>query len=909
MVPLRSTVLLLALVSQAPAVEIRVATFNIGAHFGTSYFDYSLGDPGTTDHDTVRDILDRIDADVVALQEIHSADVDDGESPNDLEVLAANLGYPYLYLAPDNGSAGMPAPFDNSLQNAILSRYPIVAATSIRSPAGAKELTRLHPAVTIDVPGTTRDPLIIATHLKAGTTTADRFRRAVEMKRLTAHLSASGLTNDDNFIILGDFNPSSSSTTFYTLPSGLPDSYDLGDDISFPVSYSTNPLAYFTSPTAVRLDPRQLDGSDSTFGTTSPNGPTLDLLLVSPAIAGRLRDSEVYNSEFDDSNATGLPKAGSPLPPATSMLASDHYAVFADLELDGDYPDLDLALNAASVTEGMPDGTVSVTVTLPAIAPQPVTVNLISDDPASVMPLAAGIDIPAGSLGGNIALRVPRNFIEDGSRGIAITAEAPGYDPDSAVLQVEDSDGPYAFNTPGQSLTENFDGFGGAHDPAPWTTSGGAEWRGIDAGDSIAAGWRSYGSGSDGSLGFLPEGNAATASTTFLNQSPLPLTALRIELDAEQWRGALNGTADSLSVDLLIDGNVIPLPDLSWSASQALPTGPVAGGTGTTLGATVSGLAIPPGGDFGLRVAFTPGPGGGALPDAIFLNEFHYDNVDTDSGEFIEIAVGRGFAGDLSSIEIALYNGNTSSAAVVYDTLNLAADFSLTGIHGGYGIYSIDLPVNGLQNGANDGFAIVNTATAEVLQLLSYEGVFTAASGPAAGLTSIPIGVSEGGSTPVGASLGLTGSGSTSADFTWAVFTNHTQGAPNAGQDFVLPATPSQGIAIDNLSVTFLSDTDLDGSPDSLDPDDDNDGQSDAYEIAFGSDPLDGRSRFEPRITRAGGLQLSFHGAAGVTYVVECGTTLDDWDELSTHPGTGQPVIVPLPSGVPAMFFRVRADN
>jgi hypothetical protein len=38
--------LITALVFPASAVEVRVASFNIGAHFGTTYFDYSLGDAG-----------------------------------------------------------------------------------------------------------------------------------------------------------------------------------------------------------------------------------------------------------------------------------------------------------------------------------------------------------------------------------------------------------------------------------------------------------------------------------------------------------------------------------------------------------------------------------------------------------------------------------------------------------------------------------------------------------------------------------------------------------------------------------------------------------------------------------------------------------------------------------------------
>ena len=50
-----------------------------------------------------------------------------------------------------------------------------------------------------------------------------------------------------------------------------------------------------------------------------------------------------------------------------------------------------------------------------------------------------------------------------------------------------------------------------------------------------------------------------------------------------------------------------------------------------------------------------------------------------------------------------------------------------------------------------------------MVEFLSYEGVFTAVNGPAAGLTSVDLGVSEVASTPVGLSLQKIGSGSAKA--------------------------------------------------------------------------------------------------------------------------------------------------
>jgi endonuclease/exonuclease/phosphatase family metal-dependent hydrolase len=905
----RSAAAILLFAASVHAVEIRVASFNIGAHWNEEFFDYSLGNPGTPDHDTVRDILRRIDADVVALQEIHSVDLQG--NPNDLQALATSLGYPHLHEPPFSGV------FDTSLKVVFLSRHPFISTANIGSAPGANEITRYHPVVKVDVPGTANDPVIISAHLKAGTTTEDRFRRAIEMKRLTGYLTTASPGADDNFIILGDFNPSSSNTTvsletyngFFTKVNRvIPLSYSVGGDVLFPVTYSTNMLSYFTTPSAVKLDPRQLNGSASTYNTSSPGGPVLDLIMVSPAIAGRPLAAEIYNSALDVSNSDGLPKAGTPLDAGTSATASDHYAVFADLELDADFPNLQLSLTNSSVVENSPVGTVAAQVTLPAVRTVPVTVALASDDAAAAMAAASTVVIPAGTLTAQVALVIsPRNFIAEGQRSVSLMASGAGYDPSSAVLQVEDADLPYGFQNPGETVVENFAGFTGLHDPAPWLTTGGQPWLGSDDGSSALSGWRVYGSGP----GFLTDGGLASISTVIENRSPTPLTALDVALDASQWRAVMNGAADRMHVDVVTDAGTIPLPGLTFTASQALPSGPVPGGAAIRLSAMATGLWIPPGGSFGLRVSFVPGDGTGPPPSDVFINEFHYDNTGADTGEFVEIVVDPGFGGMLSDIDILLYNGSTSSSATVYRTLNLAQDFTPGATSSGYRFFSVMLPPDSIQNGGNDGFAVVNKVTSQVLHLISYEGVFTAAGGPAAGMTSTSIGVSQNGTEAPGeAALGLTASGAAAGDFTWTKLSGiaHSPGQPNSGQIFVTPTLPRQGLGFDNLAVTFLTDNDLDGLPDIADPDDDNDGQSDDDEIAFGSGPLNPASRFAPVIARtASGLELSFPGAPGIAYTIEFSETLGDWHDLTTVTGEGGPIVVPLPMAEPAMFFRVRA--
>ena len=71
-----------------------------------------------------------------------------------------------------------------------------------------------------------------------------------------------------------------------------------------------------------------------------------------------------------------------------------------------------------------------------------------------------------------------------------------------------------------------------------------------------------------------------------------------------------------------------------------------------------------------------------------------------------------------------------------------------------------------------------------MVEFLSYEGSFTAASGPAAGMTSVAIPVEETSTTPVGFSLQRTGSGCEASDFTWTGPLAASSGALNAGQAY-----------------------------------------------------------------------------------------------------------------------------
>lgn len=161
---------------------------------------------------------------------------------------------------------------------------------------------------------------------------------------------------------------------------------------------------------------------------------------------------------------------------------------------------------------------------------------------------------------------------------------------------------------------------------------------------------------------------------------------------------------------------------------------------------------------------------------SVFINEIHYDNASTDAGEAIEVAGPAGT--DLTGWSIVLYNGSNNAA---YDTDLLSG--LIPNQQNGFGTLTLTYPSNGIQNGAPDAIALVNSS-GSVVQFLSYEGVLTAVGGPADGQTSTDIGVSENGTEPLGLSLQLTGTGSSYADFTWSAPAASTFNAVNNGQNF-----------------------------------------------------------------------------------------------------------------------------
>ncbi|MEZ4239051.1 MAG: lamin tail domain-containing protein [Myxococcota bacterium] len=289
---------------------LRVMTWNIE----------TVGDPGDLEYDAALQMLARIDADVVALQEVaYSQDV----AP--LDQLAEDAGYELAVL----GTTG----FGNDL-NAVLTRLPVIDAAAYdgataSGDARADDLTRDIVVASLDAGAF--DFTIAVGHLKSGTGDTNEFRRAVDERRaMQALFDVAG----DHAIFCGDLNEDlgdrpPSPAVFHTLPSGLPSSYFLGQDLYDELTgpgLPNAPFAAFVDRGLQAVPALQLDGLDE----TRTSGRRLDYLFVSADLAdGAL--GEVYDTE-DEGLGGGLPKAGA-VPTYTTLQAADHFPVFADVPL------------------------------------------------------------------------------------------------------------------------------------------------------------------------------------------------------------------------------------------------------------------------------------------------------------------------------------------------------------------------------------------------------------------------------------------------------------------------------------------------------------------------------------------------------------------------------------------------
>jgi DNA/RNA endonuclease G (NUC1) len=226
----------------------------------------------------------------------------------------------------------------------------------------------------------------------------------------------------------------------------------------------------------------------------------------------------------------------------------------------------------------------------------------------------------------------------------------------------------------------------------------------------------------------------------------------------------------------------------TWTSTSAAAT---VSNSGVVTGASVGTATIKaaaPNGVFGASQVTVSAPVGSA--GNVRVSEFHYDNDGTDTGERIELEGDAG--GSLAGWSIVLYNGSNPTVTT-YGTISLTGTFGSACSGGTRGVLTFD--ATGLQNGDKDGFALVDN-NGHVVEFLSYEGSFAATSGPAAGMTSTDVGVSEANAPPAGRSLQRAGNG------TWF-------GPALATFDACNPATPPAPVTGISFSGRLPSDAAL----------------------------------------------------------------------------------------------------
>ncbi len=418
--------------------SLRVMTLNV--HEG-------VGEPGSAEFKAVREIVERISPDVLLLQEVGS-DANFGSAG----ILAAQAGFPgdaaYRAVSGD-AFAAVPyqrgdIPGGTDINLVAASRFPISRRVQCGrgAVAGRSEISRYPLLTVIDVPwlSASEDPAIVNVHLKAEPDDASCFRRAVEALRLREALAAEGYgVSGAQVIVAGDFN----ATDFYPQPvsyvsntpavtspgtgvfadgSKLPQSYAAGADLlaGMTLNYATFPHSGMNPAGLTSMVARQAEGQDvRTFALASYK---LDYFFVSAAIAARRGPpAEIYNSRLEHA-WDGQPKQPSLPEGNLSLVASDHYALFADIPLLT-LPVLSASFSAPLINEGGAGLSLTINVTPAPAAPLTVSLATWRDERLT---LPETLLLPAGQSSMIIPVGVPSLPGAQALRNVSVLVEAPG---------------------------------------------------------------------------------------------------------------------------------------------------------------------------------------------------------------------------------------------------------------------------------------------------------------------------------------------------------------------------------------------------------------------------------------------------------------------------------------------------
>lgn len=318
---------LLFFAASIDAAEFRVATFNM----------QEVGTEGTTQYDALLAVIDRMCPEVIVVQEIN-----DYPDRANFQALASGSGYLYSTISDISGT------LSGTMWTGCLSMLPIETATSwsaaeISGDNQANDICRDIFEVRLSLPNTAIVG-IITVHLKAYSGSTDKFRRQVEIMRLSSVIDFYRTSYPDEYLIVaGDFNEDYEnspfgSPTWTTVPSDVPASYHLGSDIQLPITY--DPFVPLFARGLSMADATWEDTTD-TYATYPSYSSRIDYVFHSANLY--VLGDEVYYSSRDDGEddpppGNWLEKCGNPLAFGTSRDASDHLPVMVDFEYSSTQP-------------------------------------------------------------------------------------------------------------------------------------------------------------------------------------------------------------------------------------------------------------------------------------------------------------------------------------------------------------------------------------------------------------------------------------------------------------------------------------------------------------------------------------------------------------------------------------------
>jgi len=322
------------------ANEVRVATWNIER----------VGVPGSDEFEAAVDVLARLDADVVVLNEI--AGITEAAYADDL---AAAAGFTEAFGADLT-------PLSGYQRNAILSRLPVVATDSYDSvdlsgDPEAHDMSRI--ILRMTVMSASGDELtVLAGHWKSGVNNRNELRRIITSIR-TSQAILDLDAERDSIVIMGDMNAEQDlvevPASFSELPSGMPASWVLGSDLqeTLAAGLDNDPFAPLEEAGLRTLDLVQRDGDDA---TREGSGKRLDYIWTSLGVHDQPWAGMVFDCAEEDL-VSPIELAGEAVSADACTIASDHLPVVADVVIGEEYAlDIDsLQAGDLVLSELLPD--------------------------------------------------------------------------------------------------------------------------------------------------------------------------------------------------------------------------------------------------------------------------------------------------------------------------------------------------------------------------------------------------------------------------------------------------------------------------------------------------------------------------------------------------------------------------